>query len=287
MDKTSTSRNNLQPLSITTGEKLDVARELGFDETGLEWYVYRIPYLTVRSAQKFEKAGLQYYLPTFKIEKPTKHGKPLVEERPKILNYLFVLAKKAQIDELAKQEKIFPLYRHLCKGEIVRADQRYTTVPKDQMHQLMIMVEGYKQEVEFRIPPSQQLAKGDKVRVVEGPFAGVEGILLTNQGAGGGQVYVSITNGMGALTATIADAQLQVLEFSRQNNHFYYKMQAVEQHILDAENTHAQGQALTAEQRLQLEFFRFRYAHLTGLSRTHQAKFDDLMHRLQQLIGRE
>lgn len=248
-----------------------IASILGYDEENREWYVYRIPHINVKSKERFEKAGLQVYFPTYTVE-TVRFGHKVKEEKPKILNYLFVLADRKSVDKFSALEGINPVYRHHAPDERISDARKWLTVPAAQMHSLMIVAQGYEQEIEFCTPDDQRLEKGDKVRVDEGQFKGLEGILLSDQRAGGGRVYVSITNGLGVKSIHIPDRNIKVLEVSRSSNRFFRQIQAFEQVMDEVIELRRQGKPITDKLKAELYFFLYRYSELAGLTFVSKAK---------------
>jgi len=264
----------------------DVASALGFNERGNDWYVYRIPLLSIEDKKIFEDAHMQVYLPTYTVT-TTIQGKKTTKELPKILNYLFVLATLEQIRELGEMKEINPVYRHRCKDEIVHENNRWLTVPNEQMHSLMLVAENYEKEVEFCTPNDQRLEKGDRIRIVAGPYQGLEGILVTNQGCkNGGKVCIQITNQLCAFTTQVPDRHIQVLEFSRNTNHLSRKIQAFEKQLNLIMTHQEEYKTLESEQRAALQFFLFRYSELGGLTHLNLTKMTTCRYVAMMLLNR-
>ena len=260
-------------LMLPEEKAAQIAVNLGFVEEGNRWFVYRIPRLSLMHKSLFEIAKMQVYMPMCQ-RGPRKDGKQRVSYVPKLGYYLFVLATSEQVESFRVLNLINPVYTHRCEGEILPKDKVWMTVEAPEMHQLMLVVEGMEQEVEFTTPDSQKLKKGDRVRVIGGKFKGLEGILLSNQGSHkGGRICVNVTNRLVAKTAYIRDEYIQVLEFSRHNNHFFRKLQAIEK-LFDEIilNWVDEGKLPTNEQRAALQFFLIRYAQLEGLTHVNNVK---------------
>lgn len=251
----------------------DIVESLGFKVTGCQWYLYLVPRLSSNWRSLMEAEGLQVYYPTVKRDKIVS-GRKVVREYAKIPRYAFVLGTFDAVQNLAQNSNLHPVYARKYAGELLRYDKIYATVNPDEMRSLMIVVEGLEEEVEFVTPENQYLEKGDRVRIVYGQFAGVEGVLQHNQGARqGGRVYVSLTDVLGLRTSIIPDEYLQVLSFARGTNHFYYKFQAVEQLLHDAMKTFSEERTPSPEQKAALNHFLFRYECLTGLTYANWAKY--------------
>lgn len=254
-----------------------------YAEEGREWYVYRIPYLTVGSSDRFVNAGMQVYLPTY-TRTVSVGGRKTVVQKPKILDYLFVLATSEQVGSMAELYNVRPVcLRNTSDGY---GYSHWMTVPTAQMHRFMLLVQGYEETVQFCMPEYALLEKGDTVRVTEGPFRGVEGILLSSQGRSGGQVYVELSEGMGVKTISIPDRSLQVLSVSRDSNRFCRNLQAFEKVLEKALQTKREEGSITGEQCEQLEAFLFRYSELHNLTYVSQAKMAACRYAANMLLQR-
>lgn len=263
-----------------------IASSLGYDERGRIWFVYRISYLSVGHKKIFEDAGMRPYLPTYQSVRFVR-GKKVNCEVPKILNYIFVLGTLEQVNSLIRIRSLYPVRnRFISYQEEKSAENVWLTVPSRQMHSLMIVAQGCEREVEFCLPKDQRLERGDRVLVTDGPFAGVEGVLLTNQGCRkGGRVYVGITEDFGTKTAAVPDECIQILEFSRSTNHFFRKLEGVEKLLESAVGQKKNDGALPPQQVAALKSFLVRYSRLEGLTYLNRVKLDTCRYVACTLLG--
>lgn len=271
-------------LTIPEEDSLRVAQLLGYKEEGCQWYVYRVPHLSVKSTAKFEEYGMCPYLPTFKVE-VERAGKKLIEERPKIFNYLFVLAKFEQVETLANQEGIEPIRTRYTGGKPLKYKDKWQTIPSYEMNMLMLVVQGYEYEVEFCTPPEHELAKGDHVRVVSGKHKGIEGVMAKHQRTGSSQVYVSVMGGLKMKSVPISDDCIKVIRVSRQSNRFHRCIEAFERLMEECLGRCATGKTITSEQRAGLKFFIFRYDELQDLTHVNEAKLVTCLYMAHSLLG--
>lgn len=228
----------------------DIATTLGYREEGNTWFLYRIQRFKDYHQEWLKEVGLQLYAP--------KNS----------LGYHFVLGTTEQVDALYNLRQIGPLRTRPGEYKGMRTHEKtFQTVGSKDMRSLMIILENRCEEVEFCTPEQHLLEKGDRVRVVTGEFKGVEGILLQNQGArDGGRVYVSLGDDIGVATAKVPDECIQVLEFAKGTNHFYYKHQAIEQLLTEALATHKYEGKINSYQQVALDYFMFRYEYLSNLT---------------------
>lgn len=277
-------RFTFRKLTVSENEANDIASSLGFREEGNRWFVYRIPALSVAHRMRFERNQMQAYLPTYH-SKVIAHGRTVEVERPKMLNYIFVLADQDKVERFRLTENIAPVRAHRCKDEIQKYDEIWLTVPTRQMHTLMLVAQGYEHEVEFSMPDDEVLESGDRVLVADGPFKGVKGILTQTQGKRNGKVFVNIENGYGILTKDVPDEYLKVLEFSRLNNHLTRRMQAFEKILNEAYTGRDADGSLIPEHRAALQAFLFRYSELSGLTHSSYARLMALRYAALMLLG--
>lgn len=282
-------------LNVSSVDAENIMEKLRFHVSdGMEWYAYRIPYPTEKDKEKFEhylgenNGILQPYFPVEEYVDPKKKGKTVIRrKRPKILNYMFVLGKLFDINEFGRMTDVYPIARHREKGQILSANKHWLTIPMEQMRLLMLVTEEYETEVEFVVPEEQQLEKGDKVFVVEGPYKGVEGILVSNQGSHkGGRLVINITSELWVKTLHIPDQHIQVLEFSRESNHWTRQMQSVENMFDRFIELRRQGIDLSQEQQAALRMFLFRYERLGNLTHLNRAKLAIYQYVANKMLNR-
>lgn len=268
-------------------EEYNIAKSLGFAEEGNQWFVYRLPYLRVEYADVFHENGMQVYLPVTETKTKDRKGQEKIVKQPKVLNYLFVLATRAQVDKLSVEKSVSPVYSHRNKDEIRKSSDKWLTVPNSQMHMLMTVIQNNDSVVNFSALDEQLLKKGDRVEVIDGPFKGIEGVLLTSQGAKGGKVYVSLSNTEGLLSALVPEDYLRVVEFSRSNDHFYRKIEAFEKILNEAVETYRMQQYLDTDQRANLQMFLTRYDRLRNLTHVNNARLTACRYAALVLLGRD
>ena len=261
-----------------------IATEMGYIEDDRLWYVYRVPRMQVSDKLPFADAGMQTFLPTSSVAVKDERGRVVrTVLRPKLPNYLFVLATPRQMQQYYEHHGVQPIIRK--RHTDLSLAQRHLVVPTPQMHLFMQVVSVMDQEVTFEWGDDELLVKGDHVLVAEGPFRGVEGTLLTNQGCHQGRVYVSLASGLGVLTAQIPDEYLQVLSFRRDNTHFYKKMQAYERVLDGCLATYRTDGRLQPQQRKHLQGFLFRYSRLGELTHASHARLVACRYATHRLLA--
>ena len=154
----------------------------------LYWFPIRATYH--RAKKVYDKIvalnnnNLEPYLPMqYRIEyandnsdKPT----PLIKEEPLDKGLLFVRATPDHFRALLNYQSLIPgltpYYNHFSTNEFGRND--YLTVPDRQMESFRIIVESRNKNIIVNQAEIPQFIEGDRVVVTDGPFAGVEGVVM-------------------------------------------------------------------------------------------------------------
>lgn len=362
VDMGKTTRNKVMKRicnTVDAAEMATIAERLHFQEEGRAWYVYRIPYLGEKDCADFVRYGMQPYLPTYEDKVRMRGGRTLVVRRPKILNYLFVLATAEQVAALLRESGTCPLRERQqadagirafeqaqkahamcqelsqklseCHKQLALTDDekkaaalratisqqcgayrrlllsmeqplpghRYLVIPHEQMHRLMVVVQGYEREVQFEVTDEAMLHKGDKVRVIAGRFAGLQGFLSTSQGKPGGEVLVSLSERvatdesghqtccpvLAVRTLHIKAEELKIVAFAPDSPHFFNRIAAVERVFVAALRQRKDTGGITPEQRAKIEAFVQQCDELQNLSRVNRVKLHICFYVAYSLLG--
>lgn len=161
---------------------------LALNPNVLYWFPIRATYH--RAKKVYDKIvalnnnNLEPYLPMqYRIEyandnsdKPT----PLIKEEPLDKGLLFVRATPDHFRALLNYQSLIPgltpYYNHFSTNEFGRND--YLTVPDRQMESFRIIVESRNKNIIVNQAEIPQFIEGDRVVVTDGPFAGVEGVVM-------------------------------------------------------------------------------------------------------------
>lgn len=277
-----------------------------YKSKGYAWYVYRLFHPTVNSAIPFLDAGMQPYFPTVTVTTHDSHGRERKVEKPKFLNYLFALATKDQVHKLHTDSKDHtqPVLKHrvrFSEDTMEQADtNNWQTVGFREMNTLIRFTEAHDDTVSLVMADDELLEKGDKVRVINGPLKGSEGILRTSQGRKGGTIFFTITSMIstdkfgnetsvpyvGLETVHISEKDIKVIAFNPQNNHFYKKLSAFEKVLQKAI---AKRDTLITDQKLigKMQLFIKSYDELQNLSGIYATKRATLFYVASTLLNDE
>lgn len=190
----------------------------------VRWYVTKSQYSPLSYREKLTSAGLEFFLPTrFVIQ--DIGGRRMRMERPVIFNFVFVRGTIFQVKDFCiKNQGLHLVYRHRHIDEKENTEEKMVmTVSDKEMNMFARTIGEYTQDVPFVKPTEVDLEKGDYVRILEGPFAGVEGVLMSQQGKDGGRVLVSLSKVIAVPTLEIEPQYLQILSFAPKGKHLYKK----------------------------------------------------------------
>ena len=118
----------------------------------------------------------------------------------------------------------------------------------------------YTQGAPLTVPDRKLMMKGDRVRIIDGPFKGVEGTLISQQGKDGGKVVVSIGDLVSVPTLDISPENIQVIRFAHGNKHIYKKMDSFKPRVEKALKKRSCGEELQEEEKDAIENFIKRFS---------------------------
>lgn len=201
--------------------------------TAPRWFVLRA-YKNEKKAEEVLSGdnGLPYFIPK-QYAVRTYHGKKTKCLVPVIPGLVFVHASHADICEFKKQHNflqfvmktrrtatqrrtVTPMSR--TTATVNRAttatapthtaastDQDYLIVPDKQMADFIQVAGQHEAAIDFYAPDELHLEKGTPVRILGGPFDGVEGTFLKVQGARARRLVVQIPNTLAAVVSVEPD----------------------------------------------------------------------------------
>lgn len=120
-------------------------------------------------------------------------------------NYIFVRSTREVIDDL----KTFrlPILRYVMHQQ--NGENQIMTVPDSQMRNFIAVAANIDEPVIFLSPEEVALSKGDKVRIKDGVFMGVEGTFMRVKNTRDRRVVVKIDGITAVATASIPSALVE------------------------------------------------------------------------------
>lgn len=239
----------------------------------MNWYLLKTHSAsTVLSFRdRFRDAGIEVYLPTIQKVEHTRLGEKVVE-KPVMFSYIFMRSEEGRVVEFEKEyrPKLTAIWRK-SKSKMDRT--RLLVIPDKQMQMFMQTVGQYQNDVPFLQPSSDMLEKGDKVRIIGGPFEGVEGILLSQQGKDGGRILVRISDVLAVPTLEIEPQMIEVLKFAKGSHHFYQKMNSLAPRVEKAIELKRQGHLIPIELTQAINIFVKRFRNLQTSTLNSRVRF--------------
>lgn len=173
---------------------------LKLSDNELHWYVANTCCQEKKIKQRLDSMGIENFIPFQQIARKI-HGVDKLIEVPVIPNLVFIHTTFKSCMSLI-QEYAFDM-RYLRDRET----GNFLIVPDKQMNDFMFLLDFSKEMVEV---VNENLKKGDKVRVIKGDFAGIEGELIRVKGHK--RVVVRLEGVVSLATAYIPGSFLEKIE---------------------------------------------------------------------------
>lgn len=248
--------------------------------------------MTERIKEKVRELSFETFVPTLKTTYEGKvNGKSVVRTANKLLtfNYVFVRGEQRAIEEELKGiTRLHLIYKRpgVSKGKSYGNFIRTPMVITDrEMDMFIKTVSLYQNGAPIVDISERELQKGDVVRVTGGPFAGVEGVLVTQKGKEGGKVVVNISHLVSVTTVDIEPQYIQVVKFSNENKHIYRKMDAFLPKVEAMIGKRSGGIRLEEEERVELQKFLNSYAEAETGTLNSAAKLKTLVFMAYIALG--
>lgn len=255
--------------------------EIDYLQRKERWYIARARNIGAELLEMLSHLPFDSFAPMMQKKYVVK-GKEVKRESALALNYVFLRTD----DFLALQSRMrdFPRVHLLYKTPLrdarpnTREAMYQPMVASDrEMEMFMKAASFYTQGAPLSIPDRRLMQKGDNVRIIDGPFKGVEGILLSQQGKDGGKVVVSVSNLISISTIDIAPENIQVIKFGHGNKHIYKKMDSFVLRLRKAQEKVGAGEELTAEEKEAIESFIRRFSGVVTDTINTEAKLNTLI----------
>lgn len=248
--------------------------------------------MTERIKEKVRELSFETFVPTLKTTYEGKvNGKSVVRTANKLLtfNYVFIRGEQRAIEEELKGiTRLHLIYKRpgVSKGKSYGNFIRTPMVITDrEMDMFIKTVSLYQNGAPIVDISERELQKGDVVRVTGGPFAGVEGVLVTQKGKEGGKVVVNISHLVSVTTVDIEPQYIQVVKFSNENKHIYRKMDAFLPKVKAMIGKRSGGICLEEEERVELQKFLNSYAEAETGTLNSAAKLKTLVFMAYIALG--
>lgn len=172
----------------------------------LVWYAMSAPYHRELAARDwFSEQGIETFVPMRYEVVTGRNGVKSRELVPAIHNLLFVRTSQSMMRELKPQ---LPIVQYLTRP--VNGRNEPILVPDVQMSQFIRVSDSHNEHLLYFRPEELNLRRGTPVRIIGGPFDGVEGIFVKVQGLRNRRVIVQLPSLL-AVAAEVHPDLIQVL----------------------------------------------------------------------------
>lgn len=171
---------------------------------GMAWFAMSAPFCKELDAKRFlDKRQIESYIPMcYKVL--VKNNKKIRELVPAIHNLVFVKTTRNIIQET---KRCVSFLQYITKTEAGRRIP--IIVPDWQMQQFIAISQTYDEHLVYLTPDEINLKKGTPIRILGGPFDGVEGFFVKIKGCRSKRVVVFI---QGIIAVAMTEVQPDLIE---------------------------------------------------------------------------
>ena len=192
-------------------------------------------------------------------------GKDVKRNVPLALNYVFFHTDdfqflRSMIRDMSRVTMLYHSPSRDAKSNTKDTQYRPMIANDREMEMFIKAASFYTQGAPLTVPDRKLMMKGDRVRIIDGPFKGVEGTLISQQGKDGGKVVVSIGDLVSVPTLDISPENIQVIRFAHGNKHIYKKMDSFKPRVEKALKKRSSGEELQEEEKDAIENFIKRFS---------------------------
>jgi transcription antitermination factor NusG len=167
------------------------------ENSEIVWYVIRITYSReLKFKEYLDERNIENFVP-MQYEMIVKGNKKTRKLVPVVHNLIFVHTTRKKIDEIKRNEE----YRFPIRYIIDCVSHAPVIVPEKQMHDFIMVSSSFNDQLIYLNPVELNIKKGDRVRITNGIWAGIEGDFVRIRGDR--RLVVSIQGIMAVATAFV------------------------------------------------------------------------------------
>lgn len=177
-------------------------------ENDVVWFAMSAPYSKELEAQiLLQSYNIESFIPLcYKIIEK-KDGNKVRKLVPAIHNLIFVKTTRQIIQEAKRRILILQFLTKPENGRNVPI-----IVPERQMQQFITVCKSQNEDLTYLSPTEINLSKGTRVKIIGGPFDGVEGIFIKMKGYRKRRIVVSLPGIAAVTTAEINPDYIQIIK---------------------------------------------------------------------------
>ncbi len=167
------------------------------------WYAIRVTYnREMKVKDDLDLRGIESFVP-MKYVMTIRRGRRVKKMVPSIHNLIFFHIEPSVMKEYKATTKM-PI-RYIMNP----ATKKPVVVPEQEMKNFIAVAGTYEEQLEYITPKPGQFTRGDRVKILGGPFEGAEGVLQRVKGDS--RVIVSIMGVVAVATTIIHPSLLEKL----------------------------------------------------------------------------
>lgn len=159
-----------------------------------------------------EHTGIYDFFVPLEITNLFRDGKTVQHKRLIAGHYIFIKATREDILRLRQEPPFDATLRFLHPAT---SPTGCIYVPESEIEMMRLVVQKMDGAVDYFAPTNKELAIGDCVRVLDGKFAGIRGILESVKGHEGGRLIVSLGDVLAVRTPKIAADDIQLIDLAK------------------------------------------------------------------------
>lgn len=139
-------------------------------------------------------------------------------KRPLLFNYVFIHASETEIKRMKKR---LPAYNFLPR---VRGEEGewFPYLSDAAMQNFRWVAQAYENRLPAYVPDATRLVKGDRIRILEGQFSGVEATLVNNVGSSDKEIVVRVEDWLWVPLLHVTPGQYEVVALNTSAKHDYF-----------------------------------------------------------------
>ena len=155
------------------------------------------------------------------VEARKMNGRLVTTRRSLLYNYLFVHASECEIYRIKQR---LPQYNLLPRVKDSKESYHYPYLTDKAMRDLQWIARSYAESVPVCTADPAWLVKGDRIRITEGRFAGIEAKVVTNAPSRHKEILVSIDNWMCVPLLKVQPGEYEVVELNAETPSYYSRL---------------------------------------------------------------
>lgn len=200
------------------------------DSDVVRWYVLTLPaghrgavkglMLEQERRKRNNQLPLEIFSPTYE-EVKQKNGEWVKTNRPLLYNYVFI---RASVNELYRMKRDnLTLFNFLPRMKDGKGNS-YPYITDKAMTNLKWIADSYSNVLPIYYPEASRIMRGDRIRIIEGQFKGVEAIVAIQPGQGKKNILVSIENWAYVPLIHVQAGEYEVIELNDEKKHLYGRL---------------------------------------------------------------